>query len=83
MPPPNKPRVDEEHPPAKNWEVVRSPKSAAFPNVDIVIKSIEFIIGPAEPANIPLVDEEQLEVLSLTRVKSPKSCAFPVDAIVM
>ena len=80
------PRVEFEQAPLNNLATVKSPKSAAFPNVDIVIKSITFCLVAGctnPPAKIPRVDEENPGAYSLPTVKSPKSLASPVDAIVM
>jgi hypothetical protein len=41
-PPPNKPRITEEQEAKLDLATVKSPKSCAFPVVDIVIKSIVF-----------------------------------------
>ena len=83
-PPPKTPRVLEEQAVPADFIAVKFPKLDAFPNVAIVIKSIEFTtVGVSPPANIPRVELEQEDEDARFTVKSPKSIAFPVDAIVM
>ena len=42
-PPANNPRIELEHPRTIPTVLIKSPKSAAFPNVEIVMKSIVFV----------------------------------------
>ena len=87
-PPPKTPLVDEERLPIATPNEVKSPKSNAFPNVDIDTYCITFILDDAgaeyPPPHNPRVDEEQ-DVVSCAVFdnKSPKSIAFPSDAIVI
>ena len=62
-----------------------SPKSCAFPVVDIVIKQISFTLPPDDHPRMitDLVGEEHDAPLKEVKVKSPKSVALPVDAIVI
>ena len=59
--------------------LLRLPKSTAFPNVDIVTKSIVSVLLPLGPAekNIPLVALPAPAGAYDTYVLSPKSAEFP------
>ena len=62
---------------------VKSPKSIAFPSVDIVMNSIIFDFEPGlPPAKIPLVELPPPLIPFLASVKSPKSTIFPSCEIV-
>ena len=61
--------------------LVKSPKSAASPSVEIVTKSIILFEGFL-PANIPLVCDAQPASSVLASDKSPNSTEFHVAAIV-
>ena len=75
-PPPKQARVGEETPNALlKLELLKSPKSCASPNVDMVIKSIISVFG-SPPANKPLVAFDPDPAVPLASVKSPKSAAF-------
>ena len=55
----NNPRVELEQDESPLLATVKSPKSAAFPNVDIVIYSIVLVaLGLAPPPITPRVDDE-------------------------
>ena len=60
-PPANKPLVAFDPVPAVPLASVKSPKSAAFPRVDIVINDMLLIFEPVlPPAAIPRVDDPQI-----------------------
>ena len=83
-PPPKTPRILDEHAANDSLVAVKLPKLDAFPNVAIVIKSIELsVAGELPPANIPRVELEQAPEAERFVVKSPKSVAFPVVEIVI
>ena len=83
-PPPNTPRVVEEHPASPYLATVKSPKSVALPVVAMVMYSITLELAPSvPPPNTPRVVEEQAPSILLSPVKSPKSVALPVVAMVM
>jgi hypothetical protein len=63
---------------------VKSPKSTAFPIVNIVTYAIVFVYdGEVPPLKTPRVLEEHPELEAVAVNKSPKSCAFPRVAIVI
>ena len=75
--------VGEEELAASCLASVKSPKSAASPNVAIVIYSIEFTLdGAAPPPAIPRTELPPLYKLLLATVPSPKSAEFPCVEIV-
>ena len=65
-------------------EIDRSPKSAAFPVVAIVVNSITSVaFGTLPPVTIPLVAFDPPDVKSFAAVASPKSEKLPVVMIVV
>ena len=83
-PPPKTARTAFEDDPPEYLESVKLPKSAAFPNVDIVIKLIASSIGLGlPPAIIPRVgDAAPIAPVASEYAKSPKSVAFASDDMV-
>ena len=74
-----------EHPVPSLDPCVKLPKSAAFPSVEIVTKSItsELPEGVVPPAQHERTGEATLPFLAYASiVKSPKSTAFPFCAMV-
>jgi len=64
-PPDHIPRVDEENAAAILVVLVKSPKSVAFPRVEIVTYSIVFSCGFPPPPKTPLVVDAQDAPLAL------------------
>ena len=84
-PPPQQPRIELEQPGHACFIPVASPKSCAFPDDDIVTKSItldtEFPAATAVPFAItPRVGDENPAGSHLPTLKLPKSKELPVDA---
>ena len=61
----------------------KSPKSAAFPSVDIVTNSILLEYAGAVPPKTPLVYDARQDNAYLATAKSPTSTELPVESIVM
>ena len=85
FPPPQTPRILEEHAETPSIVAIKLPKSTAFHVDAMVTKSITSTLddGVLPPPKIPRVLEEQAAKISLAWVKLPKSVALPVDDIVI
>ena len=77
-PPPNTPRVEFESAPVPFLTSVKSPKSVAFPVVDVVTNSIVLTLAGATypKLNTVLVEEEHPDPEEQISERSPKSTAF-------